>query len=62
MRRWAPAVVAVLLRMVLSLIVVPFLYASVRFYVIHIQSRLEKVRAMEGEPPFRWCSKPELIR
>jgi ABC-type multidrug transport system fused ATPase/permease subunit len=33
----------------LSLAVVPFLYYSVGYYVRHIQRRLEKVRAMEGE-------------
>ena len=33
----------------LSLIVVPFLYASVGFYVKHIQQRLMDVKNMEGE-------------
>jgi ABC-type multidrug transport system fused ATPase/permease subunit len=33
----------------LSLAVVPFLYCSVGYYIRHIQPRLEKVRAMEGE-------------
>jgi len=33
----------------LSLLVVPFLYFSVRYYVKYIQERLYKVRSMEGE-------------
>lgn len=33
----------------LSLIVVPFLYYSVGYYVKHIQSRLRRVKQMEGE-------------
>ena len=34
---------------VLSLIVVPLLYASVRYYARHIQKRLHQVKDMEGE-------------
>jgi ABC-type multidrug transport system fused ATPase/permease subunit len=34
---------------VLSLVVVPFLYYSVGYYVKHIKTRLYKVREMEGE-------------
>lgn len=33
----------------LSLVVVPFIYYSVDYYVKHIQARLRKVKAMEGE-------------
>lgn len=33
----------------LSLVVVPFLYYSVGYYVKHIQSRLRRVKQMEGE-------------
>ena len=33
----------------LSLTVIPFLYYSVRYYVKHIQARLQKVLEMEGE-------------
>ena len=33
----------------LSLVVVPFLYASVGYYVRHIQKRLEHVKTLEGE-------------
>jgi ATP-binding cassette, subfamily B, bacterial len=32
-----------------SLVVVPFLYYSVRYYAVHIQEPLYKVRSMEGE-------------
>lgn len=33
----------------LSLVVVPFLYYSVRYYMTHIQGRLRQVKGMEGE-------------
>ncbi|MGH7589227.1 MAG: ABC transporter ATP-binding protein [Gemmatimonadota bacterium] len=33
----------------LSLVVVPFLYYSVGYYMTHIQERLRRVKAMEGE-------------
>jgi ABC-type multidrug transport system fused ATPase/permease subunit len=33
----------------LSLVVIPFLYYSVGYYMTHIQDRLRKVKAMEGE-------------
>jgi ABC-type multidrug transport system fused ATPase/permease subunit len=33
----------------LSLVVIPFLYYSVGYYMTHIQDRLRKVRAMEGQ-------------
>lgn len=34
---------------VLSLTVIPFLYYAVGYYIKHIQTRLEEVKAMEGE-------------
>ncbi len=33
----------------LSLVIVPFIYYSIGYYVSHIQARLRKVKAMEGE-------------
>ncbi|MGH7549880.1 MAG: ABC transporter ATP-binding protein [Gemmatimonadota bacterium] len=33
----------------LSLVIIPFLYYSVGYYMTHIQDRLRKVKAMEGE-------------
>lgn len=33
----------------LSLVIVPFIYYSIGYYVNHIQARLRKVKAMEGE-------------